>query len=476
MRAHRTSRTDFRACLFVILLLGALWATSYADSTPSSGSAPPSRLDAVLDSLRAATAASSRWDEFVTSADWDSTETAWIPDPSSAPTRNPMTRFHFDLSPRFRFNKVEGITPGTGATVQWARRPGFRIDGGMDRATAPGRWAGEVTASFQSDARSPSGPSTAVRTRHGGGGPESAENPFGEIRSRRNWRVFVSYAERALPFGSQRPVRNGFQAALLSVDTQSYSWREERTVGFEPPSPSRVRWEFAYTERKDRNAVVALDPLWNTDPASWKGAAIDRVETHGLVGRTTVRLGFLRSLEVTARAGAFGGAFGGDREFYPAGFELRRSFRPPGAERLTAELWGTAVFGRPPSQEWADLGGSSSLRAHRTREQLGRASTVVRLDYELGVDILRRIQFPFSRQLRLQPVLFVDTGAAWGGSDWTRRENVRGPRSADWRTDFGIGVQRRMGYPGLIDRLRVDFAFRTDRSNDRFLATVRLFP
>jgi len=87
--------------------------------------------------------------------------------------------------------------------------------------------------------------------------------------------------------------------------------------------------------------------------------------------------------------------------------------------------------------------------------------------------VLRRLHVPFARQLRLQPAAFVDIGAVWGDEDWAQAQDVRGPSSSDLRTDLGVGFRRNMGYPGLLGSMQVDFGWRTDRSYDRFRASVR---
>lgn len=436
--------------------------------------AAPRPLEAVLDSLRQATEASRPWERFVGRTDWDSTGGEWVPSPEGLPTRpSGFTRIRLAPSPRFRFDKVQGATPGVGATLAWGRRAGLRVSGGLDRATSAGRWAGEVTVSLQDDVRASNGPPRVARARLGGGGAQTlAASPFARRAGRA---VSLTYAEAAVPFGSNRPQRNGVAALLLSLDGQDYLRREERSVGL-ALGREALRTEIAYTERRDAALGVALDPPLHTDPGSWANRAADRVLTRGFLAAAGTAIGAPEPLSLTLRAGAFGGALGGDAEYYPLGLELHRAFHPWAAERLDIVAWAGAVPGRPPRQERADLGGVSSLRAHRAGELEGRAATFFRLDYQLGVDLLARLHAGLARRLRLQPTAFIDAGAAWGDTDWTQREEIMGPRSADWRTDLGIGLQRSLGYPGLLDRVRVDFAWRTDRGHDRFRASVRLSP
>lgn len=450
-----------RALVLFLILVGGMGIG--ADTNLSIGAETP--LDAVLDSLRTETRDTRRWDQFVVSTDWDSTAGEWVPNPEVDLRKRPfaLDRFRLRPVPRWRVDKVEGLTPGLGLQMQWGRRPGIRLSGGMDRATAPGRWAGEVTVSLQSDATISNGPPPSARTRTGGGGRSDNRAP---------WYFSVTYAERALPFGSNRPVYNGAQASLLSLDGQNYVQREERTTGIGLRAGGRVVLDLGYTERKDGPLTTALDPLWNTDPESWKNPAADAIDTKGALLRARADLG----PRITARAGAFGGRLGGEAEYYPLGAEAQFALHPPGAELLQVELWTNAVLGRPPRQELADLGGVSSLRAHAPGELVGRASTLLKLDYFLRFDVLRRLHLPFARQLRLQPTAFVDIGAVWGESDWTGSAALRGPTSRDLRTDLGIGIQRNMGYPGLLGNLRLDFGWRTDRSRDRFRASVSVSP
>ena len=470
----RTRTGTARLFVLVAALLAASgvgnpYAADPPPAAPSEGATSlpsPTSLDAVLDSLRAETRATNRWDQFVSTTDWDSTAGDWIPDAEVdlRGRRSALKRFHLGVVPRWRVDKVEGLTPGAGLRVEWGRRPGTRLSGGMDRATAAGRWGGEVTASFQSDARVGTGPPPATRARLGGSGSGTS--------GRASWYLSLTYAEQAVPFGGNRPAYNGVQTTLLSRDGRSYLQREERTAAIGLRAAESVYFDLAYTERRDGPLVSHMEPLWNTDPKEWENVAAERLDSRGILLGTRANLG----VRFTARAGAFGGALGGDAEYYPIGAEARHAFHVPGSERLDVEVWVTGVLGDAPRQEWADLGGVSSLRAHAPGELVGRASGLLRLDYILRFDVLRRLHVPFARQLRLQPTAFVDLGAVWGDEDWTRRQDVRGPSSSDVRTDIGVGLQRNMGYPGLLGTVRVNFGWRTDRSTDRFRATVQISP
>jgi hypothetical protein len=114
------------------------------------------------------------------------------------------------------------------------------------------------------------------------------------------------------------------------------------------------------------------------------------------------------------------------------------------------------------------------LRGYAPRALVGAASLFARIDLASAVDPLRRTRIPGLRSLRLQPVLFVDIGSVWGGSGWGSVREITMPASSDWRSDFGVGIQRNLNYPGLLSRARVDLAWRTDRSRDRLRASIAL--
>ncbi len=452
-------------------------ASSVKALDSSSTTAAETPLESVLDSLRTETESERRWDRFVTSTDWDSTSANWVPSAADGLRGSSgWTRLKVSPAPRYRYNKVEGPTPGVGATLQWGRRPGLRLSGGYDRATGPGRYSGEVMASFQSHVNRAYPFAAVSRSRMTGSGPETRSSVLDGGNRRSGWRAYVGYAERPVAFGANRPLSNFVQASLLSLDAQNYLQREERVAGLQWHFTRSLLGEVAYTQRKDSALHVPNSPFWNTDPAGWRNAAIDAVDTQGIVARMSWSQPFTTDNGVWLRAGAFGGSLGGDREFYPVGLEVRRAFKAPLSARLETGVSATAVGGRPPRQEWADLGGVWGLRAHRSRALTGRAAAAFRADYMLGVDLFRQLSVPLLDRLRIQPSLFVDVGAVWGRDDWTDRKDLTGPESSDIRTDFGFGLSRHLGYVGIVNRARVDFGWRTDRAEDRFRVSLSITP
>ncbi|MCA9728414.1 MAG: hypothetical protein KC729_12070, partial [Candidatus Eisenbacteria bacterium] len=385
-------------------------------------------------------------------------------------------RIRFSTSPSVGFSKVEGMTSGGAVTVSWLRGPGIQAQGRLDRSYWRGVYEGDAWIGFTAVPRAPAAMPRALRTRITGGGKEAGGGLFESFDRQSAWSLRGGYSRRPVPFGTDRPPVNALQASLLGLDHQSYVDREERFVGLEL-RPSR-NWlvEGWLTDRRDRSIASALDPLWQTDPHTWSNPSIDEGRMHGSIARVGwTRADFGEPMRGAWLQGtAFGGALGGDREFYTLGAELHTSRTQPPFESIELEIAAAAAGGEVPRQMLPDLGGSSTLRGHPPRALVGATSFVTRVDFLSAIDPLRKTNIPGVRSLRLQPVLFADLGAVWGERGWTGVSALRLPRSEDWRSDFGIGIQRNVNYPGLLSRIRVDLAWRTDRAHDRMRASLAL--
>ncbi|MEZ4654315.1 MAG: hypothetical protein R3E12_12175 [Candidatus Eisenbacteria bacterium] len=196
------------------------------------------------------------------------------------------------------------------------------------------------------------------------------------------------------------------------VDLRSYVDREERFVGLLQLSPHRWlnrRW---LTDRRDRSIASALDPLWRTDPHTWSNPSIDEGRMHGSIARVGWTRADFGEPMLGQPSTAFGGALGGDREFYAGGGAPAR--------RVPSPVQGIELKSPPPPAKvrarcLPDLGGSSTRGL--SAALVGATSFVTRVDFSaIDPALVEHSRRAFAR---LQPVLFADLGAVWNERGWT---------------------------------------------------------
>lgn len=472
-RNFRLQVSAFGAIL--ILASASLRALAAPDDEPEDGAG---RIDAILDSLSSESdSLFVRWRDAAPPAWVDPDSAEWIP--SATPARDSSIgwkRTQLSVSPVLGFSKVDGISSGGSVAVRWLRGPGLALRGSVDRAYWRGDYEGDLSVAITDRPRGTHPFPTALRTRITGGGKEGTGAPLAELQRRSVWSLRVGYSRRTLAFGTNRPVLNSLPAFILGVDHQSYLDREERFVGLELQPARAFVIEGWCVDRRDRSLTSTLDPLFRTDPGTWENPRVDNGPSRGAIVRTGWSdQEFGKPMRSAAIMGsAFGGVFGKEREYYTLGVELNSAIRAPSLESVELGFAAAAAGGSVPVQGRPDLGGSSTLRGYEPRALVGATSLFARMDLVSAFDPLRRTGISLLRSLRLQPVLFADIGAVWGGSGWSSIGAITLPVSSDWRSDAGIGIQRNINYPGLLSRVRLDFAWRTDRSHDRLRASIAL--
>lgn len=466
------------------------------------------------DSLRHVSADSldALWNQWAP-PEWTSTDSLpWIPAADDAKRAEAKRRFlRTSFAPVIGFNKVNGPSAGLGLNIALGRSRRTSLHGTAARAFSRGVYEGAAGIRVQWNGGAFSPQSPLARTRITGGGKESwglgSSIGFGTPRPATPTGLAFrgTWSRGAVPFGTTRPRLNGVQSLFLGLDTQSYLDREECTAGLELAYGSGHHAELVWVEQRDHSLGNSLDPLFQTDPRSWINAASDRAHTTGVLLGAAFGVStrwYAEPVGLWTRLGTF--ETEGER-YHTLGAESRYGWVVPGAETIDVEVWAAAIDdgdsrldisesgmargsalgnrggysrgNRVPVQAYPDLGGPTSLRGYPSRAFLGNRVVLARADYIASVNWLGGV--PLVRGLRLQPVLFADAGGVWIDDapvfDVSASETAKTARTAEtWVFDYGIGIQRNVSYPGILSRLRVDFAVRTDRDRDRWRATLQL--
>jgi len=268
------------------------------------------------------------------------------------------------------------------------------------------------------------------------------------------WRDLVE------PFGPNRGCRSqGALALIAGQDRRDYLRREGWDVGVWAWRRRAARLGARWFDTRDHAVAAATDFyfLGGDVPMQEPNPAVDSGTGRGLVieGRRGDRLG---RATVGGTVGFTGGLAGGDFEFVWQEMDVGlRQVVPGGTLWLAVE--GANVGGSPPAQAAAYLGGDGNLRGYDRLEFAGRQRTSARLEYIVGLDLLRRTRIPVVQDLELQFIPFFDAGTTWG----TVRavEGSRGSLEGDARSSVGLGIQRALWIPGA-EVVRLDVAYRTD--------------
>jgi hypothetical protein len=334
------------------------------------------------------------------------------------------------------YNRVEGSRPGVGLDLSPRRGLRLRADGGY--AIEPHRWVGEAVVSVGATRRGPA--------------------------------LHLLAGDRFVPFG---PTPDASGEDVLSLvagqDRRDYLRRRGAGVALDlVRAPSgRLGVGAFYREDLRARAGVSGHLFGGGTPIEAGNPEVDRAVVRGVRGHLARSW---RGDEVQIRAEA--GLAEGDFDFaWQEGSVILRPILPDGGI-LHVGIEGRAVAGRPPAQDEAFLGGDANLRGYDRLEFTGRRRLSARVEYEMGVDLLRRSGIPVLRSLDIQFIPFVDAGTTWGvgrGLEPTR-ESLEGRL----RSSFGVGLRRDVWLPG-VRAVRLDVHRRADGSGDTG-AWFRLIP
>jgi hypothetical protein len=325
------------------------------------------------------------------------------------------------------YNRVEGPVPALGATV---RTPlGF--------GTSLALQAGYATAS--------------ERFRH----YESLTVPV--TPARRGPELALGFADRVVPYGSNRPTANALRALIGSADDRDYLERRGGWGGVtwegSPAGAVRVRYEAS----KEISVAAHTDfGIFGDSRLMSVNAGIDQGIDRAVemrVERGSLMDGHVRGvLSERVAGGALGGDFTYARLDAEAGVRRYLWFD----HELVLEAGYARTGGAPPVQRLADVGGLSTVRGFDRRTRVGREAAHARAELLLPYDVFAASRFPLLRDARIQLVPWADAGRVWRG-------NADG-----WLTSAGLGLQRYLGPFGEGSYLRLDAAvpFGPDRPGD----------
>jgi hypothetical protein len=275
-----------------------------------------------------------------------------------------------------------------------------------------------------------------------------------------------AWSDVAEPFGTYGEGRSLGMLALVAgqdrrdylrrrgVQVEAWAWRgRARSLG--------VR----YFDRKESTLAARTDYHFfgGGTPMQEPNPVMDDGRARGIVFEG--RLGAPRArTSIAGEFGFLGGAAGGDFEanWQRIGIGLRQ---PVTGGVLSLFLEGMHAGGSPPSQMAAYLGSDATLRAYDRLEFSGRERASTRIEYELGLDLLRRSQIPGVERLKIQFIPFFDVGSTWVVTRSVERS--RGSLEGDPRSGVGLGLQRTLWFPGL-EVVRFDISARTDGGDDRW--------
>ncbi len=158
-------------------------------------------------------------------------------------------------------------------------------------------------------------------------------------------------------------------------------------------------------------------------------------------------------MQLRATSAWNGSGLGGDFDYHRHLVEWTADMRSFGRDDFRLRTVLGAALNTPPRQGVLYLGGPDLLRAYPVHGLRGDRALAASIDYHLGTDILGRLGLDWAK---VQFIPFAEIGAAWF--------DAVGRRTADWRGDVGLGLQRNVAFGASV---RSDFAARLDRDQDR---------
>ena len=262
-----------------------------------------------------------------------------------------------------------------------------------------------------------------------------------------NWGLEAQahFGERALPYGSNRPLWNSVRAFVGGEDARDYlqsrggaamlHWRKWRAF--------QLGVGYAAAEEKSGAATTEFALFGKMAPVN---DAIREGTERAIV--TKLRLGSLsrHGARLDGEHRVSGGGLGGDFTYNRTDLQLglRRYFWRQEFSLLAQYV---RTGGDAPVQRLADVGGLSTVRGFKKRAQVGESSLAARLEYLVPYDFFRGTRVPLLRRMHLQAVPWGDAARTWEGP------------SSTWIYAAGVGLQHFLGAFEGPTYLRFDVAF-----------------
>ena len=351
-----------------------------------------------------------------------------------------------------RFNRVEGMFLGLGVTFQPEQAQGLRLFGDVgygfkNEKDKRVRWSAGVRKDFITANRLSLG-ATAFNQVYSQDQwfVSTVENSVAGIFLKEDFMDFVGrkggviYADYR--FLQQHVVRAEIVTYEYEILKKNTNWS---LFGGDKQFPANARPSVPYAEGRENSFRLMAAFDWRDNPVfpiiGWYAEGI---------------------IEKTSNDFSTTGLF----------FTVKR-FQPTwGEQKLQAKVMFGSRTGSFAYQHLMSLGGVGSLRGFREKEFAGNRFLFGSMNYTFGQTLLRRIPLHFVPLWdTLALGVFADAGLAW----------VAEPTDADAGLfDFGgIGLndlRSDLGFSLVVSEglLRVDFAKRTDRSDDAWRVTFRI--
>jgi hypothetical protein len=327
-------------------------------------------------------------------------------------------RWRFDFDPAFRlwtYQRVEGLVAAGGASIETTGGNHLRLEGQGGYATGSKHWRSYTSAELVFD------------------GSDSYH------------RLRAYYADRVVPFGSNRPVANGLIALTAGVDEQDYLHRQGGAAEWWSSLGSHVGLGVGYGEHRESSVPQTTEFAFfgkMDEPNPMVSNGVDRA----LHARARL-IFFRRRMQVNVLHRVAGGGLGGDFTYNRTQVDLAWRFYAWRRHELATKLTGVQNGGTPSFQQLGDVGGISTVRGYERRFLVGENMVAGRVEWLFPYDVLRATDIPGVRSLGLQFVPWGDAGRVWNGN------------SNEWIQSAGLGIQRFLGMLGPVSNLRMDFAF-----------------
>lgn len=351
-----------------------------------------------------------------------------------------------------RFNRVEGMFLGLGVTFRPQRAPGLRLfgdvgygfkneedkrvrwnAGGRKDFTAANRWSLGVTAFDQVYSQDQWFVSTLENSVAG----VFLKEDFMDFVGRQGGVIYADYR-----FLQQHTVRAEVATYKYDILRKNTNWS---LFGGDKQFPENSRPAVPYAEGRENSFRLMAAFDWRDNPVF----PIIGWYAEGIIEKTS---------DDFSTTGLF--------------LTVKRHLPTWGEQKLQAKIMFGSRTGSFAYQHLMSLGGIGNLRGFREKEFVGNRFLFGSMNYTFGQALLRKIP------LRFVPLwdtlalgVFADAGLAW----------VADPADADaGLLDFGgVGlndVRSDVGFSLVVSEglMRVDFAKRTDRSDDAWRVTFRI--
>lgn len=268
----------------------------------------------------------------------------------------------------------------------------------------------------------------------------------------------------ARPFSDHDPYGNGVLTVVGGYDARHYLREQSGAAGV------RIRRRksldlFLGAERIDQRPLLPREDRHLAGVDHWmkENPAADRLVANGLLvelerhpsdAEKVVLDGTYWTLAGLWRGGEL---LGGDREYGVARSRFYWRYTRFNEDVFSVVALAKSAFGDAPRQALAELGGDAALRGLVPGRFVGTNTAALRLQYERGRNLFRRV--PFAKELRVHLMPFAELGAAWGSPPVRFPSHWKGPHRSDTHWDLGWNLRRSLEDLGVAAHADVRFVW-----------------